>query len=186
VRQVAYNPTFTQEDPIGLAGGLNLYGFAGGDPINFWDPFGLRDTTFADNAARELVQGCVQASTECADWIGRMADDELRTYSFETGPTSTDELGNVKYTQTQDGGFITGAAITVESDVGRVSSYGVSQLDVLTHEIGHTLGTIALRMVEWPQPSFARCGQPCANRFMNAFRSDVGKTALTNWPPTRR
>jgi RHS repeat-associated protein len=32
---------FTQEDPIGLAGGLNLYGFAGGDPVNFRDPFGL-------------------------------------------------------------------------------------------------------------------------------------------------
>jgi RHS repeat-associated protein len=32
---------FTQEDPIGMAGGLNLYGFANGDPINFSDPFGL-------------------------------------------------------------------------------------------------------------------------------------------------
>ncbi|MGD2154775.1 MAG: RHS repeat-associated core domain-containing protein, partial [Gemmatimonadales bacterium] len=32
---------FTQPDPIGLAGGLNLYGFAGGDPANFTDPFGL-------------------------------------------------------------------------------------------------------------------------------------------------
>ena len=28
-------------DPIGLAGELNLYGFAGGDPVNFSDPFGL-------------------------------------------------------------------------------------------------------------------------------------------------
>jgi RHS repeat-associated protein len=39
-----YDPStgrFTQEDPIGLAGGLNLYGFAGGDPVNFSDPFGL-------------------------------------------------------------------------------------------------------------------------------------------------
>ncbi len=26
---------------IGLAGGLNLYGFANGDPVNFSDPFGL-------------------------------------------------------------------------------------------------------------------------------------------------
>lgn len=32
---------FTQADPIGLAGGMNLYGFANGDPINFSDPFGL-------------------------------------------------------------------------------------------------------------------------------------------------
>jgi len=32
---------FTQEDPIGLAGGLNLYGFANGDPVTFTDPFGL-------------------------------------------------------------------------------------------------------------------------------------------------
>jgi RHS repeat-associated protein len=32
---------FTQEDPIGLAGGINLYGFAAGDPVNFSDPFGL-------------------------------------------------------------------------------------------------------------------------------------------------
>jgi len=39
-----YDPVtgrFTQEDPIGLAGGLNLYGFAKGDPVNFSDPFGL-------------------------------------------------------------------------------------------------------------------------------------------------
>ena len=32
---------FTQEDPIGLAGGMNLYGYAGGDPVNHSDPFGL-------------------------------------------------------------------------------------------------------------------------------------------------
>ena len=36
---------FTQPDPIGLAGGLNLYGYASGDPINRSDPFGLRDCT---------------------------------------------------------------------------------------------------------------------------------------------
>jgi len=32
---------FTRQDPIGIAGGLNLYGYANGDPVNFHDPFGL-------------------------------------------------------------------------------------------------------------------------------------------------
>ena len=44
MRNRYYDPTtgrFTQTDPIGLAGGMNLYGFAGGDPVNFSDPFGL-------------------------------------------------------------------------------------------------------------------------------------------------
>jgi RHS repeat-associated protein len=44
LRNRYYDPRtgrFTQLDPIGLAGGLNLYGFAGGDPVNFSDPFGL-------------------------------------------------------------------------------------------------------------------------------------------------
>jgi len=44
MRNRYYDPKsgrFTQEDPLGLAGGLNLYGFAGGDPVNFSDPFGL-------------------------------------------------------------------------------------------------------------------------------------------------
>ena len=44
MRNRQYDPAtgrFTQEDPIGLAGGLNAYGFANGDPVNFSDPFGL-------------------------------------------------------------------------------------------------------------------------------------------------
>ncbi|MFL5616045.1 MAG: RHS repeat-associated core domain-containing protein [Gemmatimonadaceae bacterium] len=39
-----YDPTtgrFIQADPIGLAGGLNAYGFANGDPVSYSDPFGL-------------------------------------------------------------------------------------------------------------------------------------------------
>ncbi|HSF29643.1 MAG TPA: RHS repeat-associated core domain-containing protein, partial [Candidatus Tectomicrobia bacterium] len=32
---------WTQEDPLGVAGGLNLYQFNGNDPVTFTDPFGL-------------------------------------------------------------------------------------------------------------------------------------------------
>jgi RHS repeat-associated protein len=39
-----FNPSsgqFTQADPMGIAGGMNAFGFAGGDPVNYGDPFGL-------------------------------------------------------------------------------------------------------------------------------------------------
>src|SRR3989337_3487390 len=39
-----YDPAtgrFISKDPIGWAGGLNLYNYVGGNPVNFIDPFGL-------------------------------------------------------------------------------------------------------------------------------------------------
>ena len=44
MRNRYYDPQagrFTQEDPIGLAGGINLYGFADADPVSYADPYGL-------------------------------------------------------------------------------------------------------------------------------------------------
>ena len=44
MRNRYYDPAtgqFTQPDPIGLAGGLNAYGFAEGDPVSYSDPYGL-------------------------------------------------------------------------------------------------------------------------------------------------
>jgi RHS repeat-associated protein len=44
MRNRYYDPRtgrFTQKDPVGLAGGINLYGYAAGDPVTYSDPFGL-------------------------------------------------------------------------------------------------------------------------------------------------
>lgn len=57
----------TQEDPIGIAGGLNLYGYANGDPINFSDPFGPclpEDDNEEDCPVRAEASGDAEAGSE--------------------------------------------------------------------------------------------------------------------------
>jgi len=52
-----YDPAtgrFTQEDPIGLEGGLNLYGFANGDPVTYSDPYGLY-VKYQDEKSRAIM-----------------------------------------------------------------------------------------------------------------------------------
>jgi RHS repeat-associated protein len=59
---------FTQLDPIGLGGGLNLYGFAAGDPVNFSDPFGL-----CPSCRNELSS---RYTEEEQKWARAMGNDE--------------------------------------------------------------------------------------------------------------
>ena len=59
MRNRYYDPAtgqFTQADPIGLAGGLNAYGFANGDPVSYDDPYGLCSTKI-DKGTGESVDG---------------------------------------------------------------------------------------------------------------------------------
>ncbi|HEX8850739.1 MAG TPA: RHS repeat-associated core domain-containing protein [Gemmatimonadaceae bacterium] len=57
---------FTQEDPIGLAGGLNLYGYASGDPVSYSDPFGLCPmcVVIAGAALEGAIEGAVLGAGE--------------------------------------------------------------------------------------------------------------------------
>jgi RHS repeat-associated protein len=57
---------FTQEDPAGLAGGTNAYGFAGGDPVNYDDPFGLCPSCLA------LELAGLGASEEAVPVVGQI------------------------------------------------------------------------------------------------------------------
>ncbi len=61
---------FTQTDPIGIAGGLNTYGYAGGDPINFSDPFGLCPCIFDPDVIEAAAAFAMESLAQSVNRIG--------------------------------------------------------------------------------------------------------------------
>lgn len=53
---------WTQEDPIGLAGGVNLYQFNGNNPVAYTDPFGLCPKDKGGDGKTESIDDCPKGS----------------------------------------------------------------------------------------------------------------------------
>ncbi|MBB4637842.1 RHS repeat-associated core domain-containing protein [Longimicrobium terrae] len=75
MRNRYYDPAtgqFTQTDPIGLAGGLNSYGFAAGDPVSYSDPYGLDPCKKGDRV-------CESVGYKVLTYFG-VSDETARTF----------------------------------------------------------------------------------------------------------
>lgn len=92
MRNRYYDPNsgrFTQEDPSGLAGGANLYGFAGADPVNRTDPFGLLDCTKEDLTDCWAVKITVSKGTPPAAVSATIDGTELKAEGPHAGIETT-------------------------------------------------------------------------------------------------
>ena len=64
-----YSPSlgrFLSKDPISFAGGINLYAYCGGDPINYWDPDGTRE--FTKDYFKELLRKGIDTFLDIGPW----------------------------------------------------------------------------------------------------------------------
>ena len=98
-----YNPyikRFINADPSGMAGGMNWYAFADGNPISEMDPFGLCGTSFTpswfQNRAASIFQATASVGNEVSggDWARSAEDSTVNAYQMYyqwvngTGPST--------------------------------------------------------------------------------------------------
>ncbi len=164
-RNREYDPVtgrFTQEDPIGLAGGLNLYGYANGDPLAYSDPFGLKvclsgkdvkslaraienatNTTFGLDAANCVidVQAAGQYLTEAGSGFAAMARDSLFMVPIEFGNGgSRNDKSGIIIDKSQIGTPY-GTAFIKPGFCSTSRGATFTEPSIVAHELGHAYGT---------------------------------------------
>jgi RHS repeat-associated protein len=208
-RNRQYDPAtgrFTQEDPIGLAGGINLYGFGSGDPLNYSDPLGLR-VCFQGRGVLELAaathiatgttfdldtDGCViNVQAAGGKWTEINTEFADLAAAPDLVPVHFRGKGDRKGSRTAAGG------ISIDrSDFGRPygtklrfrDSQGVPHCDtspgatftewsVIAHELGHAFS-------EWISEDTENAKQinnETAVNWENSYNLSHGKPARSQW-----
>jgi RHS repeat-associated protein len=94
-----YDPSsarFISEDPINLAGGINMYAFVGGNPVRYVDPSGLAFGDYWDIRATTAYYDSVPASSY--GWgPARAASFMLKTFGMQNAQNAGEAAGRGDY-----------------------------------------------------------------------------------------
>ncbi|MBB4636305.1 RHS repeat-associated core domain-containing protein [Longimicrobium terrae] len=173
---------FSQEDPIGLAGGLNAYGFAAGDPVSYSDPYGLSvDSIKVQGRIAQMnityLRNHSRAFRRLYDELD--ADPKVRILIREARNEEEDQIGRNSFSPpTQPGGW---SEIFLSRSFTEQANYDNARLGrdwrynwaaTLGHELGHAggyYGKLDASCGADPNPG----GTGCIIDFENTVRSQL-------------
>jgi uncharacterized protein RhaS with RHS repeats len=164
MRNRYYDPAtgqFTQPDPIGLAGGLNSYGFAAGDPVSYSDPYGLKaqecppcdDGEAKETASAPPLESGALASPGLADpvlwgtaigagFLSRLGGKALAGVFASRLPRAV--------ASTFEGGSYTATTLAADLPVARVFGGGASVMGRFWTNASYTSGSAARTALQLP------------------------------------
>ncbi len=144
---------WTTKDPLGEAGGMNLYGFVGNKPVNYIDPFGLLQKDKLFTGLLEVVGGIgtIKAAIVASAGTGGLAIPAtigftisggglishgvttfisgFSEYDEEIPPVSAAALATLALTKSKT------TACNVDTAISIVSGFkGITELDKLSRE----------------------------------------------------
>ena len=120
-----YNPAtgqFTQIDPIGLAGGLNTYGFAEGDPITFSDPYGLKVCFAGSPAEIRDLRTAAEGATGAAVHLDRK--NCISAVGASMNPRTRGLRNRLEFLRTRTEIFTVGMTFSAEFDGSKCENSG--------------------------------------------------------------
>jgi len=161
---------FIQEDPAGVAGGINLYQYSGNSPANFTDPFGLFKLD-VEVGAQMYVDLCRQKSATCNADFRRMENSKIVYHVQELG--QNDAMLNKRCISGCTSEKVVQNTVTIQvkpSDFAGSESGLQVKVDgtiVVGHEAGHAVTVTR---------SGTGCTDPtgCAKAHENVIRKELG------------
>jgi RHS repeat-associated protein len=137
---------FTQEDPIGLAGGLNAYGFANGDPVSYSDPYGLDPILNADPdpARRARIQAMFSLAWQNSPTFRRaaraMIQDPRVHHRIVSSYSGLGDCSAQSCTMSKALDEGRGYSQTTIAGLGTGSILGAEDFESFVHEFVHAAG----------------------------------------------